>query len=161
MPLARKPFPRLFIPLAAALAAFAAFAADVSQAQGTAPNSGFTIESQPGDTPPTLKYKAALRLFASVQAVHKFCSDCGDLDAWQHYERRNGTTIGLVARQFGLGGGVGEAQKQEVDRYSAKVREDAGMEYACPALMEQVRSQKWDIYKAERFDADYQTVKAK
>jgi hypothetical protein len=146
--------------LALALAAFPAADA-AAQQKPAVPSGPFTIDSLPEDTPVTAKYKAGLRLFAVVQAVHTICSECGSSEVWEQYERRNGNSVGLAVRQFGLGGGVREEQKREVDRYAQKVRQDAYAATACPGLLEDVRTQKWDIYKADRFKADYELIRSK
>jgi hypothetical protein len=147
--------------LAVAIAALPAVPAAAQLNQPGGQSAPFTIDSLPADTAPTQKYKAGLRLFAVAQAVHQICSECGSMEAWEHYERRNGNTLGLAVRQFGLGGGVREEQKREVDRFAGKVRQDAYAVSACPGLLEEIRTQKWDIYKADRFKADYDLIRAK
>ncbi|MDR3154343.1 MAG: hypothetical protein LBW85_08770 [Deltaproteobacteria bacterium] len=155
---------KLFLPLAAALALLLLQAGDCrAQARPGAdpdPDQGFTIETLPDDSPPTQKYKAALRLFSAAQAVYQITSECGDSEAWKAYESRNGNTINLVVRQFAHGG-VREAQKLEVDRYAAKLRTDAYAVSSCPGLLADVRDQKWDLYKAERFQEDFQLIRVK
>ncbi|MDR1038628.1 MAG: hypothetical protein LBR80_00385 [Deltaproteobacteria bacterium] len=164
MPLTRfAPLP-LALLLHAALALALALPLSASAARAQQPGADqapFTIETLDADTPVTAKYKAALRLFATVQAVYSICTECGSVDVWEHYQRRNGNTFNLVTRQFALGGGVMEAQKLEIDRYAADLRQKAYDANSCPGLLEEVRSQKWDIYKAERFSNDYDLVRAK
>ncbi|MDR2612504.1 MAG: hypothetical protein LBG06_06650 [Deltaproteobacteria bacterium] len=123
--------------------------------------SRFTIENKPDDTLPTIRFKAALRLLAAVQTVYRICSECGGASDWKSYERRNGNTLNLASRQFANAGGLREEQKHEVDRYSEELRKQAYLLSSCPGLLAEVRDQKWDIYKAERFREDYELVKAR
>ena len=53
----------------------------------------FSLEPGEGDSPDILKYKAALRIFAGVQAVHGLTSKCGGAKEWAGYEKRNGNTL--------------------------------------------------------------------
>jgi hypothetical protein len=126
-----------------------------------AQNNKFSIQNLPDDNLNMIRYKAALRLFAGVWAVRDFCTKCSDESTWEKYERRNGTTIGYVMGQFKAGGGLGEEHKMAINAYSFKLAADAYLDSDCDGILEQINSQDWDLYKANRFHEDYVTLRQK
>jgi hypothetical protein len=121
----------------------------------------FSLETVDGDSPNIIKFKAALRIFAGVQAVYHLTSKCNAKPTWEQYEKRNGNTLAQVVKQFELGGGLGVPQKTAVDAYANGEVAEALSTKACAGLVADINSQEWDIYKGDRFKDDYSLIKAK
>jgi hypothetical protein len=141
--------------LALGLALGAPAAALAAPAQGA-----FSLLDEPADGPDARRYKAALRLFAGARTVLIICDSCKSEAAWNRYEKRNGNTLGFVAKQFKLGGGFGEAQKRAVDVFSVEAANAELAANSCPELVAGIDSQDWDLYKGDRFHSDYEFLRS-
>jgi hypothetical protein len=137
------------------------FSAELRAASPQDLDEPFSLDSEEDDTPGMLRYKAALRLFAGVGAVRNFCDVCNNEKVWAQYERRNGNTIRYVVGQFKKGLGFGQDQKLAVDAYSDALTDAVLRAANCEMIMREINSQRWDIYKGERFQEDYVLVRSK
>jgi hypothetical protein len=142
----------LFAPAALQLQVASAYASD---------DGFFSLEPVEDDSPSILKYKAALRIFGGVQAVYHLTNKCNAAKTWAGYEKRNGNSLAMVVRQFELGGGLGIPQKTAIDAYAdGQVKEALSLKN-CSALIKDIDSQEWDIYKGARFQEDYTLIKSR
>ncbi|MDR1084476.1 MAG: hypothetical protein LBP22_06345 [Deltaproteobacteria bacterium] len=118
------------------------------------PDSKLTILPQPEDAPETARFKAALRLLAGFSQVLTLTKECARQDVWVNYQNRNGRTFSHVFRSLQAGGAFSKEYKDIVESY---VRESAQetIKQGCDSFIREVESGSWDLYKAPRFNADY------
>jgi hypothetical protein len=119
----------------------------------------FTLQNLPEDSPDTLKYKAALRLFGGARAVFLICGRCKDQATWSAYEKRNGNTMAFVAKKMKAYGGLRNEQKEVLNDFSNETADKAVSFINCGILISQINGQKWDLYRSERFVNDYNFLK--
>jgi hypothetical protein len=145
--------------LALSLAIFLALPAAGAEAQSV--GQPFSLEAGEEDGQSITRYKAALRIFGGVKAVYDLTAKCKAPSTLAGFERRNGNSISLVVKQFELGGGLGLEQRAAVNAYAEGQVREALSQKDCAALMADVDAQKWDVYKSERFQEDYEIVKGR
>lgn len=124
----------------------------------------FTMMTTKDDSPALAKKKAALRLFKGYSVTVGLLSSCHDKapkeaeNAIQSFNRRNGTTLGLIIATIKRLSGFNQEIKMVLD--TAITSEVMVGVPSCQAFFQEVLDGNYNIFSAPEYAEDYVTLRS-
>lgn len=124
----------------------------------------YSFEPEKDDSPQTLQFKAALRLFKAYNVTMGLMTKCKDSNpeagaALGQFGSRNGSTLGQVMSVIKRHGGFTPTIKKSLDLKIAEEINSSATD--CRALISEVQNGARDIYKAEQHLDDYNLMRGR
>ncbi len=126
----------------------------------------FTLETRADDSQDTAKFKAALRLLNAYTVTANQLRSCAAASrdpaiakTLNGYHGRNGTVMNNVMRLIKQHGGLTKEIRIQLDERARELITANPRRGNCPALVEYIDNGGEDLYKAERYAADYDAIR--